>query len=87
MQDDYTRPSSDELLKRYVEAADIGDWHRARNVCNIAGSGPGVKICSRLDFLPHDGAMWVKLYEFAMSIVPRKAEKWRELCREVIVPE
>ena len=82
-----TPPSSAELLARYIEAADAGDWHRARNVCNVAGCGPGVKICSRLDFSPQDGAMWVRLYEFAMSIAARKAETWRELRRELVDTE
>ena len=87
MQDDHERSSSDELLKLYIKAADAGDWHFASNLCNIAGCGPGVMICSRLDFSPQDGAMWVRLYEFAMLIAARKAEKWRELRRELVGTE
>ena len=85
MQDEYIPPSSDELLKRYIKAADTDDWHHARNICNIAGITPFERLfCQRLDFSPEDGAMWVRLYHFAMWLGNRKQERWVKLRRELV---
>ena len=77
----------EELLRDYVKAADAGNWFLARQIGNSAGCGLAMEESTREDFSPEQRVLWQRLYEFAMEIDSRKAEKWRDLQRELVDTE
>ena len=74
-----------ELLRDYVMAASADNWFLARQICNAAGCDLSTEESAREDFSPEQRVLWQRLYDLAMELRSDswKAEKWRELQREL----
>ena len=81
---EYAPPGHAELLARFIDAADSGNWNRCRVICNTAGCGPGKPAARGAGYSWDERQVWRALYELACSLA--RDREWPNLRAELVPP-